>query len=237
MATRSVPPSAPVSPLPPARGSRGVLGWLVRGALLVLLAVLVYLGVTAAQVWSAARDDGARPADAIVVLGAAQYDGRPSPVLAARLDHAVELFEAGLAPVIVVTGGGRDGDRTTEGLAGYQYLLAHGVPESALLLENGGSNSWQSLAAAARFLLAQGRREVLLVSSPYHALRTEHIAAEVGLVGHASPARSSPEGAWSTLTHYGRETVAVGVGRIIGYRRLVRLDEGVGRVRGEPATG
>jgi uncharacterized SAM-binding protein YcdF (DUF218 family) len=199
--------------------------------------MVAYLGITAAQVWSAARDDGARPADAIVVLGAAQYNGRPSPVLAARLDHAVELYEAGLAPVIVVTGGGREGDLVTEGLAGYRYLLARGIPESALLLENGGSNSWQSLAATARFLLDQDRREVLLVSSPYHALRTEHIAAEVGLVGHASPTRSSPEGAWSKLTHYGRETVAVSIGRVIGYGRLVRLDEGVGRARGQSGTG
>jgi len=139
--------------------------------------LVAYLGITAAQVWSAARSDGARPADAIVVLGAAQYNGRPSPVLAARLDHAVELYEAGLAPVIMVTGGGREGDLVTEGLAGYRYLLARGIPGSALLLENGGSNSWQSLAAAARFLLDQGRREVLLVSSPYHARPTEHIAA------------------------------------------------------------
>lgn len=208
-----------------------------RGASLVVLTLVVYFLVTAAQVWSASRDRDVSPADAVVVLGAAQYDGRPSPVYAARLDHAIELYQDGVAPVVVVTGGGREGDRTTEALAGYRYLRERGVPESALLLENEGTSSWQSLAAAARFLLEQGRREVVLVSSPYHALRTEHIAREVGLVGHASPTRSSPEGTWSRLVHYSRETVAVGVGRVIGHRRLVSLEAGLGGAQGQSVTG
>ena len=195
-----------------------------RIALLVLAAVVVYFGVTFVQVWSASRRDDVQRVGAIVVLGAAQYDGEPSPVFKSRLDHAATLYRNGMAPVVVVTGGRRPGDRRSEGQAGYGYLIGQGVPESALRLEGDGSNSWQSLAAAARFLRAEGITEVLLVSSPYHALRVSQIADELGLVGYVSPTRTSPESLSSQLAHMGREAVAVGVGRVIGYGRLVRLD-------------
>lgn len=205
----------------------------------VVAAVLgtLYLLVTFVQVWRAATTDGAGEADAIIVLGAAQYDGQPSPVLAARLDHAIALRARGVADVIVVTGGNRPGDRTTEASAGADYLLAHGVPDADIRREVSGRNSWQSLAAAARFLIEEGRTDVVLVSSPYHALRTEEIAAEVGLRGEASPANRSPEGFVAQVGHLGRETVAVGLGRLIGFGRLVDLHEGVGRVRAGPGTG
>jgi uncharacterized SAM-binding protein YcdF (DUF218 family) len=193
---------------------------------LVLAGVaVVYLSVTAFQVWRAARQDQAAPADAIVVLGAAQYDGRPSPVYRARLDHAAELYARDLAPVVVVTGGRRPGDRFTEAAAGAGYLVAHGVPEEAIVLESGGSDSWTSLQAAARVL--GDRRDVLLVSSPYHALRTRHIAAEVGLDGRSSPS-ADREGAAERVWHLGSETLRVGAGRILGYGRLVRLGDKVG---------
>lgn len=203
----------------------------MRVALVTAVLVAVYLGVTLFQVVQATRADTVVPADAIVVLGAAQYDGRPSPVLQARLDHAIDLREAGIADIIVVTGGNRPGDRVTEATAGADYLLAGGVPDSSIRREVSGTNSWQSLAAAARFLGEEGVDDVVLVSSPYHALRIEEIAAEVGLSGRASPADRSPEGLASQLGHLGRETLAVGVGRIIGYARLVDLDERVARVR------
>ncbi|MGE0793779.1 MAG: YdcF family protein [Acidimicrobiia bacterium] len=193
-------------------------------AVLVGLGVL-YFAVTFVQVWSAARRDSARPADAIVVLGAAQYDGEPSPALRLRLDHAADLYERGLAPVVVLTGGRREGDRFTEAMVGFLHLRAAGIPESALRIENQGTNTWESLAAAAQFLRGEGIREVVLVTSPYHALRVEHIAADVGLDGHASPARSaSGLGGLPSLV---REAAAVGVGRIIGYHRLVDLDHRV----------
>ena len=204
---------------------------LVRLGLVVGLVVAGYFAVTLVQVWQASRQDGAHAADAIVVLGAAQYDGKPSPVLQARLDHAVDLYEEGLAPVVAVTGGRQPGDRATEASAAAGYLIGEGVPESSLRLETSGENSWQSLAAAARFLLAEGIREVILVSSPYHALRTVHIANEVGLVGHASPTPGGAEQGVGEVLQIGRETVAVGVGRVIGYRRLVNLDERVDQVR------
>lgn len=194
---------------------------------LFVAAVLVYFAVTFVQVWWASRHDDSREVGAIVVLGAAQYDGEPSPVFRSRLDHAASLFEEGLAPVVVVTGGRQEGDRLSEGQAGYGYLVRSGIPESALRLENAGENSWESLAAASRFLRDEGVTDVLLVSSPYHALRIRHIAGELGLDGYVSSTRTSPEGFGTQVEHLARETVAVGVGRVIGYGRLVRLDQGV----------
>lgn len=198
----------------------------VVGALLVL-----YFAVTFVQVWSASRAGSPTSSEAIVVLGAAQYDGAPSPVLRSRLDHAIELYDAGVAPIIVVTGGNQPGDRFTEASAGDRYLQQHGVPASALRLETQGASSWESLAAAARFLRNEGITEVVLVSSPYHALRTEQIAAEVGLHGVASPADET-EGIGSRTYHLVRETLAVGIGRVVGHRRLVDLDVRVSGTRG-----
>ena len=194
-------------------------------AALVAAAVL-YTAFTGFQVWLASRRDDSRPAGAIVVLGAAQYHGRPSGALAERLDHALELYHEGIADVVVVTGGRREGDTFTEASASAAYMLARGVPESALRLESGSRNSFEQLAAAARFLRREGISDVVLVSEPYHAMRIDSIAGEVGLDAHVSPAGHS-----GGLSRFGRETVAVAVGRIIGYRRLVNLDDSVGRVR------
>jgi uncharacterized SAM-binding protein YcdF (DUF218 family) len=196
-----------------------------RLALALAGLALAYLAVTGAQVWWAARQDQAEPADAIVVLGAAQYDGRPSPVYRARLDHAADLYERDLAPTILVTGGRQPGDRFTEAAAGEGYLMGLGVPEEDIVLESGGSDSWSSLSAAARVL--GDRRRVVLVSSPYHALRTRHIAAELGLEPRSSPSEAT-EGYASRAGHYATETLAVGAGRLVGYGRLVRLGDRVG---------
>lgn len=190
--------------------------------------VAAYLAVTFVQVWLAGRHDGARPAEAVVVLGAAQYDGRPSPVLRARLDHAADLYEAGIAPVVVVTGGRAEGDRFTESSVGATYLHGRGVPESAILREASGRNSWQSLGASARFLRARGIHEVVLVSDPFHAARIAAMAEELGLEAVTSPTRTSPIGGAQELRHLVTETAQVALGRIIGFRRMVRAGE-VGR--------
>jgi uncharacterized SAM-binding protein YcdF (DUF218 family) len=184
------------------------------GALLV-----VYVGVTFVQVWMASRRDGDRSAEAIVVLGAAQYDCRPSPVLQERLDHALEMYEAGTAKTIVVTGGRQEGDRCTEATASAEYLLAAGVPDADVLREVQGTNSWESLAAAARILRDEGMTQVVLVTDGYHALRVQAIADELGL-----DASVSPSGNGGSVRDYVEETAAVAVGRIIGFRRLVDLD-------------
>ena len=201
-----------------------------RAILLVAALGLVYVGITFFQVWQATNVDSHDPAQAIVVLGAAQYDGRPSPVLEARLAHAVELYEQGVAPLIVVTGGKQDGDRYTEAGAGYAYLREHGVPEEAILREEQGDNTWAQLAAATRLLRLRNIDDAVLVSDDYHAYRLDRIAHELGLQAQVSPVDPglSPFGRVRAMT---RETVAVAVGRVIGFRRLVNLDDQLSSVR------
>jgi uncharacterized SAM-binding protein YcdF (DUF218 family) len=195
----------------------------VLTAVLAFFALLfLYFAITFVQVWHAARQDDARPAQAIIVLGAAQFDGRPSNVLQARLDHAADLYNRKLAPIIVVTGGGQPGDRFTEAGASAKYLEGKGIPADAIELETTSSNSRDELAAAARFLHKQGINDVLLVSDGFHAYRIDAIADEVGLNGYVSPTPSSPITGMNELRAEFRETVAVAAGRLIGYDRLDR---------------
>ena len=173
-------------------------------ALVVGIVVVVsYVGITFVQVvHTSHRDDARSPsapkAQAVIVLGTAQYNGRPSPVLEARLAHALQLYRWGLAPVMVVTGGRRPGDRYTEATTGYNYLRAHGVPDSAIRKEVKGGTTWESLQAATRFLHAEHIDHVILVSDGYHSLRLLEIAGEVGLhaprlpVAGAALARDAP---------------------------------------------
>jgi uncharacterized SAM-binding protein YcdF (DUF218 family) len=178
----------------------------------------LYLVVTFLQVWAGARLDHDDTADAIVVLGAAQYDGEPSPVLRARLDRAVTLYREGRAPLIVVTGGRQEGDRFTQAAAGFLYLREQGVPEAALLLEVDGTSTYTELAATARILRARGLERVLMVSDAYHSRRLLAIADEVGLDGSVSPTGTS-----FGVRELVRETAAVGLGRLVGFRRLDAL--------------
>ena len=201
------------------------IGWKVALGVLVLLAL--YVGGTFVQVWQASRDDQAQDAGAIVVMGAAQYDGEPSPVYEARLQHAVDLFEEGLADRIVVTGGRQVGDRFNEAQAGEMWLLEQGVPEAAVLLETDGRNSWESLAASSRILRDDGVEDVIIVSDPFHSKRLEEIADEVGMEAYVSPTTDSPVSGFAELRAMVRETAAISVGRIIGYRRLMNLDDSV----------
>jgi uncharacterized SAM-binding protein YcdF (DUF218 family) len=179
-----------------------------------------YFLANLAQVWWVGRSDQARPVDAIVVMGAAQYDGRPSPQLAARLDHAVELFQDGVAPVVVVTGGKQPADRFTEAEASATYLVALGVPESAIASEQTGRTSYESLANAAALLAERGLDRVLLVSDPFHSLRIRLIAEEVGLTAYTSPTRTSPVTGTTAFAKQLKEAAGVAVGRLIGFSRL-----------------
>jgi uncharacterized SAM-binding protein YcdF (DUF218 family) len=206
-----------------------VIRWARRVVGVVLAAAVVYGGVTFVQVWRQSGRDEARPAQAILVFGAAQYNGRPSPVLRARLDHAVDLYKRGLARVVVVTGGKEPGDRVTEAAASADYLARAGVPDSAVLREVSGRTSWQSLAAASAFLKRRGITRVILVSDGFHALRVRAMARELGLRAYTSPTRTSPIRGVSAWPYFAKETVAVGVGRIVGFRRAAGIDQ---RVRG-----
>jgi uncharacterized SAM-binding protein YcdF (DUF218 family) len=191
-----------------------------------------YLLFNLGQVWWASRQNQARPAQAIVVLGAAQYNGVPSPDLRARLDHAVALWRANLAPVVVVTGGKEPGDIYTEASAGADYLRANGVPSADIVLETTGRDSWQSLAAAATLLEARHLRRVLLVSDPFHDERIALMASELGLTPYVSPTRTSPIRGMAVVPYFAKETVEVALGRIIGFRRLVGVSQRVQKAAG-----
>src|SRR6476660_9891101 len=155
------------------------------------LALLAWLASLAA-VLSWEQNDQARPTSAIVVLGAAQYVGRPSPVLRARLDHAVALWRRGLAPIMIVTGGTGMGDTTSEAAVSQRYVAQHGVPIQSILLETEGRTTSESMAGVSALMASQGRRDVLLVSDPFHMLRLTILARRHGLTPYASPTPTSP---------------------------------------------
>jgi len=168
---------------------------LTRAVVLILiLSWLMSLG--AVMLWE--RRDDARAADAIVVLGAAQYDGRPSPVLKARLDHAVSLWDRHLAPRLVLTGGMGDGDTTSEAAVGRRYAVKHGVPDSVILMETRGRTTAESVQRVAGMLDSLSPREVILVSDPFHMLRLSILARRFGLSPRTSPTRTSPISASKT---------------------------------------
>jgi len=155
---------------------------------LLLLSIYIY-----------GRRDEARPAAAIVVLGAAQYDGRPSPVLRARLDHALQLYEDGMAPVIIFTGGVGVGDTVSEAEVGRRYAIRAGIPESAILVERVGVSTGESMQAVAVLMQTEGLQSALLVSDPFHMLRLRLLAARYGFEAYSSPTRTSPIDADSAL--------------------------------------
>ena len=217
-------PAGPVvivvpAPRPRRRGPR-----VLSGALVLLFVGLVgYYGVSVLQVRHTGRSDQARPVDAIVVMGAAQYDGRPSPQLAARLDHVVELWQQGFAPLVVVTGGKRPGDRFTEAATSARYLTDRGVPNDAILREDQGTNSYDSIVGVRDLLAARGLDRVVMVSDPYHSLRIRLTADELGLEAFVSPTRTSPVRGSVAFRRELKEAAGVALGRIIGFDRLLDI--------------
>jgi uncharacterized SAM-binding protein YcdF (DUF218 family) len=157
---------------------------------LVVAAFLV--GGTAFRVWYVARADDRRPVDVVVVLGAAQYDGQPSSIFAARLRHAEALYEADLAPRIVTTGGARSGDVYTEAEAGRRYLLSRGVPAADVIAIGEGTDTLGSLRAVAARAEEDGWDTALVVSDPWHSLRARTMARDSGLAAWTSPTRRGP---------------------------------------------
>jgi uncharacterized SAM-binding protein YcdF (DUF218 family) len=209
---------------PPARGRhsrrRRRVPIALRVLLGLLLAVIAYYGFNVIQVFATGRSDQARPVDAIVVLGAAQYDGRPSPQLAARLDHVVTVYGDGVAPLVVVTGGKQPGDRFTEAEASRDYLVDHGVPADAILLETEGHSTYESMEGVADLLAARGLRRVLVVTDPFHSLRSRMIAEDVGLQAYVSPTPTSVVRGGQEVRRTLLEAAGVAVGRIIGFDRI-----------------
>lgn len=157
---------------------------------MVIFFALWLISAVAVLVWSS-RDE-ARPAQAIVVLGAAQYAGKPSPVLRARLDHALDLWNRHLASLLILTGGTGSGDTTSEAAVGRKYAKRHGVPDSAILVENEGRTTSESMRAVAGMLEVRGLQSALLVSDPFHMLRLRILARRFGFIPYTSPTRTSP---------------------------------------------
>ncbi|MFY9745278.1 MAG: YdcF family protein [Acidobacteriaceae bacterium] len=183
----------PKDNLRPARRVGWTAAELNQGRVLLWTAGVVVAGALAwvlwvnAQIGTYARRDEARPADAIAVFGAAEYDGRPSPVLRARLDHALDLYRRGLAPMIITLGGGDPTDLHSEGGVGHDYLLAHGVPEAAIIAETESDNTEQSAERLAVIARANGLKNIVVVSDGTHLFRIHAICAHDGLTVYTSP--------------------------------------------------
>jgi uncharacterized SAM-binding protein YcdF (DUF218 family) len=172
--------------------ARPVLRRLRRAAGLILLAAASIYTVALVMVLVVSQQDQRRAVDAIVVLGAAQYNGRPSPVLRARLDHALRLYNQGYAPRIVVTGGVGRGDTTSEAIVGRHYLLARNVVPGDVVVQPQGRSTEASMTAVAGWLEAEGLHSVILVSDPFHMFRLRLEARRTNLEAYTSPTESSP---------------------------------------------
>lgn len=160
--------------------------WLSAAGLLTVAAALWVVWVNG-QIQSYAHRDEARAADAIAVFGAAEYDGRPSPVLRARLEHGLELYQRGLAPMVITLGGGDPGDRHSEGGVGHDYLLAHGVPEEAIIAETQSDDTEESAARLAVIARKNGFRTIDVVSDGTHLFRIHALCEHDGLEVFTSP--------------------------------------------------
>ncbi len=176
-------------------GRQSVGRTLATVAILGLAGVVGVAAYASFRVWARGAVDDAPTigvADAIVVLGAAQYDGRPSAVLRARVDHAIALYRDGRAPILVMTGGRREGDRTTEAATARAYAIAQGVPAAAILVEDRGRSTQESLEAVASILAERGAGATIFVSDRTHMLRVLRIAEDLGMGAFGSPATDSP---------------------------------------------
>lgn len=198
------------------------LRWALKLLVLLVVACIVYYAVTLVQVWLTSREYDPVTAQAIVVMGSAQYDGVPSPDLQSRLNEALILYRQGYSHLIVCTGYKEPGDTYTEAEAGATYLEKNGVPASAVL-QAGGRDSWSNLYDAAAELKPLGDTDVLIVTDPYHEDRSMAIATDVGLTPHPCPTQTSPINGTAVIPYFLKEALGVSLGRIIGYQHLHAL--------------
>ncbi|MDA0203979.1 MAG: YdcF family protein [Acidobacteria bacterium] len=174
-----------------------------------LVAGIVVFGIVFYQVWRQSGIDEAQPADVIVVLGAAQYWGRPSPVLKARLDHALDLYRRELAPRIIATGGQGPGAKFSEGEVSRRYLSENGVPAEYVSVESSGQSTMQSTAAVAEMMDQMQLTSCIVVSDDYHIHRAKKMLEEHGLTVYGSPRGAPAEGnAWARYKRLAREAAS-----------------------------
>ncbi|HVQ88422.1 MAG TPA: YdcF family protein [Actinomycetes bacterium] len=176
----------------PARSASPRRRPVLRVLLLLLALLMVWVGSVAFRVWWVARGDDRTPVDAVVVLGASQYDGDPSPVFAGRLDHAVELYDEGVAPEVVTVGSNLPGDRFTEAGSGKEYLIQAGVPADAIDSLPVGHDTWRSLQAVDALAERRGWQTLVLVTDPWHEFRSREMAEALGMDVNTSPTRTGP---------------------------------------------
>ncbi len=200
-------------------------GWrrLLGCCAVLLMLIVMYFTVSLFQVWSTGRSQHQGSVDAIVVMGAAQYDGRPSPQLQARLDHVVELWNQGVAPTVIVTGGNQPGDRFTEAESSTNYLVEQGVPAAVIIAEDTGHSSWESLQNVASLASERGITRIVLVSDPYHTLRVRLMAEELGFQAYTSSTQTGPVKGWNNFKRHLQEAAGVALGRVLGFERVESL--------------
>jgi uncharacterized SAM-binding protein YcdF (DUF218 family) len=195
----------------------------ITAVLLVLL--VAYFAVTFVQIWLRGHEHSTHSAQAILVFGTTEDDGVPSAELTTRLDQALSVYRAGRAPWIAVTGGKRPGDANTEAQVSATYLESHGVPASRILI-GGGADTWQNVSTVLAKLKAHHIKTVITVTDPFHEYRAMAISSSQGLIPYPSPVRNSPTIKYQLWRYYLKETLEVGVGRVVGYGRLSRWTTG-----------
>jgi vancomycin permeability regulator SanA len=204
---------------PASRGTHdNVIGIVGRIVAAFVVAVGLIVGVTAVNIWWTARQDERPVSDAIVVLGSAQYNGTPSPIFEARLDHALDLYNAGVSPMIITVGGRQTGDLFTEAEAGLLWLAREGVPEEAMRAIPDGTDTLKSMQAVASLFDEQGLSTAVVVTDPWHALRATRMAQDAGIVASSSPTRQGPavQTRSTQFRYIARETAAYLFYRLTG---------------------
>jgi uncharacterized SAM-binding protein YcdF (DUF218 family) len=185
--------------------------------------VLTFVGINVASVFIVGYHHDTRNADVIVVMGAAQYDGTPSPQLAARLDHALELWKSGRAPLIAVTGGKRRGDRFTEAATSSRYLRDRGVPADVIISEDIGHSTWESLSHLAPILRSRAIASAIVVTDSYHLQRSVLSLRQLDFVVVGDATTTSPIDGAVAVGRGIREGIGIALGRIIGFDRLWKI--------------
>lgn len=200
----------------------GPIKLVIRIITLFVTLIVLYFAVTFVQIWMTGHEHSNQHAQGILVFGTAEDNGVPSPELRARLDDALTLYRDHRAGWVAVTGGNRPGDVYTEAGVSASYLEQHGVPKARILI-GAGDNTWQNVATVLPALKAHGIVSVITVTDPFHEFRAMAISSAQGLRPIPVPVSDSPTIKFSLWKYYLKETVAVGVGRIIGYGRLSSL--------------
>ena len=195
----------------------------IRLIVISSVVAVAYFAITVVQVWRVGTNDQSRPVDAIVVMGVAQYDGRPSPQLQARLDHVLTLWRDGVADIVVTTGGNQPGDRFTEAEASANYLQEAGVPESAILQETVGSSTYESMEGVFALLSVRDMDRIMIVTDAYHASRSRMIAQDFSLETYVSATPSSVISGSENARLHAKEAAGIALAQVIGFRALDRL--------------